>query len=149
MESKGEIVIYQALDGQSTIVVKLENESVWLNLLQISTLFEKDKSVISRHLKNIYREGELDRRATVAKNATVQKEGGREVTREIEYFNLDAILSVGYRVNSIRGTQFRIWANKVLKDYLIKGYAVNERRLQEQSRQLEELKQTEIGRAHV
>ncbi|MGZ3839695.1 MAG: RhuM family protein [Flavisolibacter sp.] len=142
MESKGEIVIYQAFDGQTTIEVKLENESVWLNLVQISTLFEKDKSVISRHLKNIYKEGELHREATVAKNATVQKEGGRAVSREIEYYNLDAILSVGYRVNSIRGTQFRIWANKLLKDYLIKGFAVNEKRLQEQTRQLEELKQT-------
>lgn len=142
MESKGEILIYQSQEGQTAIEVKLENESVWLNLVQISNLFEKDKSVISRHLKNIYQEGELQRGATVAKNATVQKEGGREVTREIEYYNLDAILSVGYRVNSIRGTQFRIWANNVLKDYLIKGYAVNEKRLQEQSRQLEELKQT-------
>jgi len=142
MENKGEIVIYQTTDGQTAIDVKFENESVWLNLIQISTLFEKDKSVISRHLKNIYREGELDREATVAKNATVQKEGNREVIREIEYFNLDAILSVGYRVNSKRGTQFRIWANKILKDYLIQGYAVNEKRLQEQSRQLEELKQT-------
>jgi prophage maintenance system killer protein len=142
MENKGEVVIYQAQDGQTMIDVKLENESVWLNLVQISKLFGKDKSVISRHLKNIYTEGELDREATVAKNATVQKEGNREISREIEYYNLDAILSVGYRVNSKRGTQFRMWANKVLKDYLVQGYTVNEKRLQEQSRQLEELKQT-------
>lgn len=142
MENKGEVIIYQTPDGHTVIDVKLENESIWLNLIQISTLFEKDKSVISRHLKNIYNEGELDRQATVAKNATVQKEGNRDVIREMEYYNLDAILSVGYRVNSKRGTQFRIWANNVLKDYLVKGYAVNEKRLQEQSRQLEELKQT-------
>ncbi|MDH7462149.1 RhuM family protein [Chitinophagaceae bacterium 26-R-25] len=142
MENKGEVVIYQSQDGQTIIDVKLENESVWLSLSEISTLFGKDKSVISRHLRNVYAEGELDRTATVAKNATVQKEGNREVIREIEYYNLDAILSVGYRVNSRRGTQFRIWANKILKDYIVQGYTVNEKRLQEQSRQLEELKQT-------
>lgn len=142
MEGKGQIVIYQSPDGQASIDVRLENDTVWLSLVQISNLFDKDKSVISRHLKNIYKGGELEREATVAKNATVQMEGNREVIREIEYYNLDAILSVGYRVNSKRGTQFRIWANKVLKDYLVKGYAVNEKRLQEQSRQLEELKQT-------
>jgi prophage maintenance system killer protein len=122
--------------------VKLENETVWLNLIQISNLFGKDKSVISRHLKNIYSEGELDKEATVAKNATVQTEGSRKVAREIEYYNLDAILSIGYRVNSKRGTQFRIWANQILRDYLVKGYAINQKHLQEQSRQLEELKQT-------
>jgi prophage maintenance system killer protein len=142
MNNKGEVIIYEAPDGQMSIEVKLEDETVWLNLAQISSLFGKDKSVISRHLRNIYSEGELDRKATVAKNATVQPEGQRQVAREIEYYNLDAILSVGYRVNSRRGTQFRIWANKILKEYLVKGYAVNERRLQEQSRQLEELKQT-------
>jgi prophage maintenance system killer protein len=142
MERTGEIVMYQTADGKMSIDVKLENETIWLNLLQISSLFEKDKSVISRHLKNIYFEKELERESTVAKNATVQIEGKREVGREIEYYNLDAILSVGYRVNSKRGTQFRIWANKVLKDYLVKGYTLNEQRLREQSRQLEELKQT-------
>jgi prophage maintenance system killer protein len=98
--------------------------------------------VISRHLFNVYKEGELDRSSTVAKNATVQNEGGRRVSRDTEFYNLDAILSIGYRVNSIRGTQFRIWANKVLKEYLVKGYAIDQRRLKEHSRQLEELKQT-------
>jgi prophage maintenance system killer protein len=142
MENKGAIFIYESPDGQASIDVTLENETVWLSLVQMSDLFNKDKSVISRHLKNIYKEGELEKSSTVAKNATVQFEGKREVVREIEFYNLDAILSVGYRVNSKRGTQFRIWANKVLKDYLITGYAVNEKRLQEQSRQLEELKQT-------
>jgi prophage maintenance system killer protein len=142
MNNTGEIVIYQAPDGQTAIDVKLENETVWLNLIQISNLFGKDKSVISRHLKNIYSEGELDKEATVAKNATVQTEGSRKVAREIEYYNLDAILSIGYRVNSKRGTQFRIWANQILRDYLVKGYAINQKHLQEQSRQLEELKQT-------
>ncbi len=138
----GEIVIYQTEDGHTSIDVKLENETVWLSLNQISDLFGKDKSVISRHLKNIYSEGELDFPATVAKNATIQKEGNREIKREIDYYNLDAILSVGYRVNSHRGTQFRIWANKILRDYLVKGYAINENRLKEQDEQLEQLKQT-------
>src|SRR5690349_17618274 len=142
MENKGEIVIYEMPDGQTTIDVKLENDSLWLNLIQIAGLFGKDKSVISRDLRNIYKESELTKDATVAKNATVQMEGNRRILREIEFYNLDAIISIGYRVNSKRGTQFRIWANKVLKDYLTKGYVINERRLQEQSRQLEELKQT-------
>ncbi len=138
---KGEIIIYQAPDGQTSVDVKLENETLWLSLNEIATLFERDKSVISRHFKNIYADGELDEKATVAKNATVQKEGKRKVNREIELYNLDAILSVGYRVNSIRGTQFRIWANKLLKEYLIKGYSINENRLKEHAVQLESLKQ--------
>jgi len=100
---------------------------VWLTLNQMSILFERDKSVISRHISNIFKEQELDASSTVAKNATVQIEGGKNVIRQIEYYNLDVIISVGYRVKSKRGTQFRIWANKVLKDYLLKGYAVNQR----------------------
>jgi len=142
MESKGEVVIHESADGRVTIDVKLENDSVWLSLSQISRVFDKDKSVISRHIKNIYAEGELDRNSTVAKNATVQMEGGRKISREIEYYNLDVIISIGYRVNAKRGTQFRTWANKVLNDYLAKGYAINEKRFEEQSRQLDELKQT-------
>jgi prophage maintenance system killer protein/prophage antirepressor-like protein len=141
MESKGNIVFYQAEEGTQLEVV-LENESIWLTLNQMASLFGRDKSVISRHLKNVYREGELAKDSTVAKNATVQHEGGRETTREIEYYNLDAILSVGYRVNSIRGTQFRKWANQILNEYLVTGYALNKKRLQEESRQLNELKQT-------
>jgi prophage maintenance system killer protein len=142
MKEKGEIVFYQSGAGENQIEVKLEDGTIWLNINQIAALFERDKSVISRHLANVYREGELDRESTVAKNATVQMEGDREVSREVEFYNLDAILSVGYRVNSLRGTQFRIWANQVLKEYLVKGYAVDKKRLLEQARQLEELKQT-------
>ena len=104
----GEIVVYEASDGAVQVSVRLEQETVWLSLTQIADLFGRDKSVISRHLRNIFASGELEREATVAKYATVQQEGDREVVREIEYFNLDAILSVGYRVNSKRGTQFRI-----------------------------------------
>ena len=139
---EGDVIFYQVNSAQNQIEVKLNNDSVWLNLNQMAELFDRDKSVISRHLSNVFREGELDKDSTVAKNATVQKEGGREISRDIEYYNLDAILSVGYRVNSIRGTQFRIWANKVLRDYLTKGYVIDQKRFQEQSRQLEELKQT-------
>ena len=124
MQNSG-IKIYKSKDGATEVEVKFENETVWLNLMQLTELFQRDKSVISRHINNIYRENELDRIATVAKYATVQFEGKREVEREIEYFNLDVIISVGYRIKSQRGTQFRIWALKVLKEYLIKGYVIN------------------------
>jgi prophage maintenance system killer protein len=134
-----QIIIYQTPDGQATLDVTLEHDTVWLSLNQLSTLFERDKSVISRHLKNIFTEEELDRSSVVAKNATTAHDGK---TYEVEYFNLDAVISVGYRVNSKRGTQFRIWANRVLKDYLVKGYAINEQRLKEQTEQFNSLKQT-------
>jgi len=125
----GEIVLYQAADGRVQLEVRLERETIWLSLNQMAALFDRDKSVISRHLRNIYREGELDEGATVAFFATVQQEGDRQVTRQVEYYNLDAIISVGYRVNSKRGTQFRIWATGVLHDHILKGYTVNAQRL--------------------
>jgi hypothetical protein len=124
---KNEIILYRPDELAEHIEVRLDEETVWLSLNQMAQLFNRDKSVISRHLKNIYKEEELIQEATVAKNATVQIEAGREVKREIEYYNLDAILSVGYRVNSKQGTQFRIWATRILKDYLLKGYAINNR----------------------
>ncbi|OFY81581.1 MAG: DNA-binding protein, partial [Bacteroidetes bacterium RIFOXYA12_FULL_38_20] len=124
---KNEIILYQSDELTERIEVRVEEETVWLTLNQIAQLFNRDKSVISRHLSNVYKEGELSKEATVAKNATVQMEAGRKVKRKIEYYNLDVILSVGYRVNSKQGTQFRIWANKVLKEYLLKGYAINNR----------------------
>jgi len=136
------IIIYQIADGSTNVDVGLDKETVWLTLNQIADLFERDKSVISRHLRNIYKEGELDQNSTVAKNATVQTEGKRNVGRDIEFYNLDAIISVGYRVNSKRGTQFRIWANKILNEYLVKGYAINEQKLREQADQFNSLKQT-------
>lgn len=134
------IKIYQTEDGKTEINVQLDQDTVWLNLNQLVELFERDKSVISRHIGNVFKEGELEKKATVAKYATVQNEGDRKVNREIEYFNLDVIISVGYRIRSHRGTQFRIWANNVLKEYLIKGYALNEKRLSQQNKQLKELK---------
>jgi prophage maintenance system killer protein len=142
MKEKGEVIFYQGESDSTRIEVKLENDSVWLNINQMADLFGRDKSVISRHLSNVFKEGELNWETTVAKNATVQTEGSRKVNREVEYYNLDVIISIGYRVKSQRGTQFRIWANKVLRDYLTKGYAIDQKRFQEQSRQLEDLKQT-------
>ena len=115
---RGEIVIYRAEDGGgASLDVRLEGETVWLSLNQMAELFQRDKSVISRHLRNVFQREELREEATVAKFAAAQNESGREVVRQIEYFNLDAILSVGYRVNSKRGTQFRIWAAQVLRVY--------------------------------
>ena len=122
-----EIILYRPNELDEHIEVRIDEETIWLTLNQIAKLFDRDKSVISRHLKNIFKDGELAYEATVAKNATVQIEAGREVKREIEYYNLDAILSVGYRVNSKQGTQFRIWASNILKDYLLKGYSINNR----------------------
>ena len=139
--TNGQIAIYQTGDGRTQIDVKVEKDTLWLTLLQMAALFDRDKSVISRHLKNIFDTGELPREATVAKTATVQTEGGREVSREIEYFNLDAVISVGYRVNSIKGTQFRIWATQRLKEYLVQGYSLNQQRLETQQEKLTELKQ--------
>ena len=109
-----QVVIYKAPGGSVSLEVKLRGETVWLSLNQMADLFERDKSVISRHLRNVYATGELERKSTVAFFATVQSEGGRRVERRVEFYNLDAILSVGYRVNSKRGTQFRIWATRDL-----------------------------------
>ena len=134
--NKGEIIIYETKDGETSIDVRMEEETVWLTLNQMCNLFDRDKSVVSRHIRNIYNEGELELDSTVAKNATVQKEGNREVLREIEYYNLDVIISVGYRVKSQRGTQFRIWANSVLKRYLTQGFAIKENATQIQLQNL-------------
>jgi hypothetical protein len=118
--------MYQTKDGLTKIEVELSGETVWLSLDQMAELFQRDKSTISKHIKNVYAEGELERNATVAKYATVQKEGNRQVERLIDYYNLDVIISVGYRVKSLRGTHFRIWATSVLKEYIIKGFAMND-----------------------
>jgi len=124
---KNEIIIYQSEELAEHVEVRIEEETVWLNRQQISTLFGRDVKTIGKHINNVYTEKELDKYSTVAKFATVQNEGDRAVERQIEYYNLDVIISVGYRVKSKQGTQFRIWANKVLKDYLLKGYALNNR----------------------
>jgi prophage maintenance system killer protein len=137
----GEILIYEAPDGQTSIDVKLEKDTVWLNQYQMADLFDTDRTSIVKHIKNIYKSEELSELATCAKIAQVRQEGNRNIKRDIEHYNLDLIISVGYRVNSKRGTQFRVWANEVLKSYLIKGYAINERLLKAQSSQLDDLKQ--------
>lgn len=122
------MLIYQSEDGKIKIDVRFENETVWLSLDQMTTLFGRDKSTISRHIKNVFEEGELPNEATVANFATVQVEGNREVVRNIDYYNLDVIISVGYRVKSQQGTQFRIWATQRLKEYIIKGFTLNDER---------------------
>jgi len=127
----GEFLLYQAEDGQTRIQCRFQGETVWLTQQQMAELFDVDKSGVSRHLKSIYESGELSPEATVAKFATVQTEGRRRVERQIEHFNLDAIISVGYRVNSLRGTQFRIWATRRLREYIIKGFALDDERLKE------------------
>jgi prophage maintenance system killer protein len=140
--SKGEIILYKTPEGDTEIDVKLEEESVWLNHTQMVQLFQTTKQNVSLHINNIYKEGELDRNSTVKEYLTVQREGKRIITREIEHFNLDVIISVGYRVKSKRGTQFRIWANRVLKDYLVRGYSLNEKRLKDQTERIKELERT-------
>lgn len=126
---KENAITFSTDDNAIEIIVNIGEETVWLNLNQMAELFERDKSVISKHLKNIFKNGELEEKSTVANFATVQIEGGHSVERNIDYYNLDAILSVGYRVNSKRGTQFRKWASLILKDYLIKGYALHQKTL--------------------
>ncbi|MGK2926511.1 MAG: virulence RhuM family protein, partial [Lysobacterales bacterium] len=133
----GEVIVYEAPDGEVRVDVRLDRETVWLSLSQMTELFGRDQSVISRHLRNIFQSGELAREATVAKNATVQSEGGREVIREIEFFNLDAIISVGYRVNSRRGVRFRQWATQTLREHLVRGYTINQQRFEQNARELE------------
>ncbi len=125
------ILLYQTEDGQQRIEVRLENETVWLTINEMADLFQIDKSGISKHLKNIFETNELQQDATVAKIATVRQEGSRNIERQLEYYNLDAIISVGYRVNSLRGTHFRIWATGRLREYLIKGFALDDKRLKE------------------
>ena len=133
---ENQIEIYTSPDGSTQIEVQFEGDTFWLNLNQISKLFEKDKSVISRHLKNIFKSGELIKDSVVAKNAKTAQDGK---TYAVEFYNLDAIISVGYRVNSKRGTQFRQWATKRLKDYLIEGVAINEKRLEQKNKEIQVL----------
>ena len=122
----GNLLLYQTEDGQTKIEVTLANDTVWLTADQMAELFQRNKSTISRHIKNVFESGELKPDSTVAFFATVQNEGTRRVERNITFYNLDMIISVGYRVNSHRGVQFRIWATQVLREYLIKGFAMND-----------------------
>jgi prophage maintenance system killer protein len=138
-EHRGDIVIYKARGGKTAIEVTLQQETVWLSQAQLSDLFDKNKRTISEHIRNIFKERELSENSVVRKFRTTATDGK---SYEINYYNLDVIISVGYRVKSQRGTQFRIWATQVLKDHLIKGYSINEKRLQEENERLAELQQT-------
>lgn len=131
MDRKNTIVIYTSLDNKTEVTVKMQDDTVWLTLNQMAELFDKDSQTISDHLKNIYSEEELVHGATTRKFRVVRTEGRREVSRKIEHYDLDAIISVGYRVNSKRGTAFRIWATTRLREYLAQGYSINEKRLEE------------------
>ena len=143
MENRNEIVLFETEDKSVSLPVAVENETVWLNLNQMCELFQRDKSVISRHIRNIYNEEELDENSTVAFFATVQNEGGREIERNINFYNLDVIISVGYRVKSKRGVEFRKWANNVLKQYILQGYAVNNNRINQLGEVIRIMKRTE------
>lgn len=136
-ELKNQIVIYEDINGDIKLDVSLENETLWLSQKQLEVLFDRDKSVISRHIRNIFKEEELDKNSVVAKNATTATDGK---VYQVEYYNLDMIISLGYRVNSKRATSFRVWATKILKDFIVKGYAINEKKVKEKG--LKELEQT-------
>ena len=145
MNANDQIIIYQTEDGQTQVDVRMENDTVWLTQAQMAELFQTDRTSIVRHINNIYKVEELDRESTCAKIAQVQTEGSRTVTRHISIFNLDMIISVGYRVNAKRGVKFRQWANRILKDYLTRGYAVNDRLRRDQLGELRQLVQV-VGR---
>lgn len=136
----GEVIVYESEDGEARVDVRFDKETVWLTRLQMAELFGRDRSVITRHINNAYREQELDSESTCANFAQVRFEGGRQVSRDVEHYNLDVIISVGYRVKSLRGTQFRIWATRTLREHLVSGFTMNERRLAQ--RGLDEAKQT-------
>ncbi|MBN2637999.1 MAG: virulence RhuM family protein [Bacteroidales bacterium] len=138
MDSK--IEIYKTADDQSEVLVRFEDDTVWLSQKQMGELYEKDTDTIGLHLRNIYESGELQERSITEDSSVVQKEGKRMVRRTIKFYNLDAIISVGYRVNSVRGVQFRQWATQRLREYLVKGYAINEKRLAQKQQEVEYLK---------
>ncbi len=135
------VVIYQSASGEASLDVRLEQETVWLSQKQMAELLDKDTDTIGLHIRNIYKEGELEPDATTEKSSVVQNEGDRKVRRKLKFYNLDVIISVGYRVKSQRGTQFRQWATKVLREHLVQGYTINQQRLEEQSQKLAEMQQ--------
>ncbi len=138
MTGKTAIEIYQGSDGKAAIEIRLEKDTLWLSQAQLAELFEKDRDTIGLHLKNIFKEGELNKEETTEDSSVVRQEGARQVRRTITFYNLDAIISVGYRVNSKKGTQFRIWATQRLKEYLIQGYSLNMQRFEQNASELEQ-----------
>lgn len=140
--NKGDIVIFQAKSGVVRLDVKLENETVWLTQKQMAILFDKDVKTVNEHIQNVFKERELEREPTIRKFRIVQIEGKRRIERNIDFYNLDVIISVGYRVKSRQGTQFRIWATNILRNYLVQGYVLNQKRLIERETSLKELQET-------
>ncbi len=138
MTENKQIEIYQTDDGQTQIQVRLEQDTLWLSQTQMAELFDKDSDTIGLHLKNIYKSDELEKSATTEESSVVRQEGKRQVRRKIMFYNLDAIISVGYRVNSKKGTQFRIWATQRLKEYLVKGYSINQQRFEKNAVELQQ-----------
>ncbi len=138
----GEVLIYQTTDGKASLDVRLDRETVWLNQKQMAELFDKDTDTIGLHIRNLYKEDELDSEPTTEESSVVQNEGGRPVNRKVRFYNLDVVISVGYRVKSRRGTQFRQWATRVLRDHLVRGYTIHEKRLREQEEKLSDLRRT-------
>ena len=136
MKNVNQVAIYKSKTGEVKLKVNFNKDTVWLSQLQIATLFDVNVPAISKHIANIYDEAELQPKSTVSKMEMVQTEGGRQIKRKMDFYNLDMIISVGYRVNSVRATQFRIWATKTLKQYLVKGYVINQKRLKEQQKSL-------------
>ena len=141
-ENQKQVLIYQAEDGSFQTEIRLESDTIWLSQKQMSDLFNTSTDNIGLHIKNVYADGELTEEATTENYSVVRFEGKRKVNQRVKHYNLDAIISVGYRVNSKQGTQFRIWANKVLREYLLQGYALNESKLKQQTKQIIQLKET-------
>jgi len=131
LQTGSEVLFYQSTEGAPALEVKLDRDTVWLSQRQMSVLFDKDTDTIGLHIRNVFREGELEEASTTEESSVVQDEGGRKIRRRVRFYNLDVIISVGYRVRSRRGTQFRIWATNILRDHLLKGYTLNEKRLKE------------------
>ncbi|MFA5959300.1 MAG: RhuM family protein [Tatlockia sp.] len=141
-ENQKKVLVYQAEDGSFQTELRLESDTIWLNQKQMAELFNTSTDNIGLHIKNVYSDGELSEEATTEDYSVVRLEGKRKVNRRVKHYNLDAIISVGYRVNSKQGTQFRIWANIVIREYLLQGYALNESRLKQQTKQIFQLKET-------
>ncbi len=138
MDTEKPIKIYQSEDGQTQVEIRLEQDTFWLSQKQMAVLFDKDSDTISLHLKNIFNEGELDEKVTTEQSSVVRQEGKRQVKRKIKFYNLDVIISIGYRVNSKKGTQFRIWATQRLKEHLLQGYTLNQQRFEQNAKALQQ-----------
>lgn len=141
-DNTNDVIIYQSPDGTTSLDVRLDHETVWLTQKQMADLFDKDSDTIGLHIRNAYKEGELQPDGTAEDSSVVQNEGARKVRRKIRFYNLDVIISVGYRVKSRQGTQFRQWASRVLRDHIVKGYTLNEQRFREQAEKLADMRQT-------